>query len=98
MKRKMIWHDVLQPEHVFLLKFLRNFQQLLFSSYFRVYFIWICCIVSVCAAGPRFENRLCILMADPELLDLGDDCGGIVEAEILGQLDAISGERYGRRH
>ena len=55
-------------------------------------------VVAMGAAGPRFEKRRSVEMADAELLEIGDDGGGIVEPKIFGELYAVRRERDGRRH
>src|SRR5882672_5368950 len=55
-------------------------------------------VVAVAAAGARLQERRGIEMTDAERLQVGHCSRGIVKSEILGQLQAIGGERDRGRH
>ncbi len=55
-------------------------------------------VVAMCAARTRFEERRGVEMADAEVFEIGNERGGVVEAEGLGELQPIGGERHRVRH
>ena len=55
-------------------------------------------VVAVRAAGPRLEEGRGVEMRDAELLEVGRQRGGVVEAEGLGELQPVGGERHRGRH
>ena len=55
-------------------------------------------VVAMRAAGARLQERRGIEMADAERAQIGHECGGLVEAEIRGELEAVGRGRNGGRH
>ena len=55
-------------------------------------------VIAMRAAGPCFQKGRGVDMRNAEALEIRRDGRRIVKAEILGQLDAVSRDRYRRRH
>src|SRR6185295_15044880 len=50
-------------------------------------------VVAVAAARPRREERRGVDVRDAERLEIGHDARGVVEAELLAELQPVGGER-----
>jgi len=94
----VVRHEVENEAEVVRSQRIAHARESLVAAQFGIEAVVIDDVVTVGAAGACFQKRRSIEMADAERLEIGSERGGVIEGEILGELDPIGRERDGRRH
>ncbi len=94
----VVGHEIEDEAELVLLERRRQPREALFAAEFGIEPVVIDDVVAVRRARPRLQERRGVEVADAEFFEIGHERGGVVEAEILGELQPVGRARHGGDH
>jgi hypothetical protein len=98
MHRHVVRHEIQDQPEIGVGERLRHARKPLLAAEFRIELAMIDDVIAMRAASAGLEEWRGVKMADAKIAKIGREPRGVIEAEILGQLHAIGGERNVERH